>query len=282
MMSSLQVQHSTRYDAPRSGSDDAALIERFSYDPAGGYAELLERYTPVLLRMIGRHHRDRDEVMEVYTSICERLQANDYQVLRRFRDNSELMPWLSVVAANASRDRFRKKQAKSMPRSVLSRLDVTEQLVFRYHFYKRMRYEDIAGTISSRHGIPCTALEVAWAIGKINQLLSIKKRWQLLAAVNANQPALSIDDLAEAGFQPASEDAGTVEEMLCRGEEIGRLRSALESLSSEDQLMVALWFEQEMSAVQIAGVMHLESHKYVYTRLRTILNRLRKTMAEEA
>ena len=55
---------------------DLELIEQFQTDPEEAYLELLERYTPVLLRMIRTFMKDVDEMMEVYTGICERLCAN--------------------------------------------------------------------------------------------------------------------------------------------------------------------------------------------------------------
>jgi len=262
--------------------DDAVLIDRFEYDPEGAFTELLDRYTPELVRMIRRHVRDTDDVMEVYTAICERLSANDYQSLRRFRKDGALLPWLGVVAANAARDLFRKRRATSIPKSVLAKLDEKEQWIFRYHYMERMPHEDIAEIVSGKHGLPCTALEVVRAIGKINDLLSIKKRWLLLCALNANRPPLSIDELSEIGYHPAApDDFAALEEALRERNRIERLTQALKTLSSNDQLMVMLRFEQGMSAIEIAKVMRLESHKYVYTRLRTIIARLRKQMGEE-
>lgn len=243
---------------------------------------LLERFTPVLLRMIRRFMRDPDEVMEVYTSICERLRAHNYQALVRFRTNSDLMPWLSVVAANACRDRLRKRRVTSVPRSVLSKLNDFEQLVFKYYYWQRLPHEDIAEIINSKHSKPCSPLEVIQAIGRINDLLSINKRWLLLVALNANRPALSIDEMAENGFHPAATDGtGDVDEAFRHREQIDRLNGALGQLDREDQLLVLLRFEHGMTAPQIAEVLHYESHKYVYTRLRTVISRLRRILVDD-
>lgn len=262
--------------------DDAVLIERFGYDPAGAFMELLNRYTPELVRMIRRHVRDSDDVMEVYTSICERLRSNDYQSLRRFRKDGALLPWLSVVAANASRDLYRKRRPASIPRSVLAKLDQKEQWIFRYHYLERMRHEDIAEIVSSKHGLSCTALDVVRVIGKINDFLSIKQRWLLLCALNANRPPISIDELGEIGYHLAApDDAAALDDALRERDRIQKLTAALKTLSSDDRLMVMLRFEQGLSAIEIAGIMRLESHKYVYTRLRTIMARLRKQMGQK-
>ena len=261
---------------------DSTLIERFIQDPEGAYAELLERYTPMILRMIRRFMNDPDEVMEVYTAICERLRSNNYLALRRFRINGELTPWLSVVVANACRDRFRKRRMVSAPQSVISKLDEREGLVFKYYYQEHLPHEDIAETISSKHSLPCTALDVVRAIEKINDMLTVNKRWHLLAALNMNRSVLSIEDLRQMGFQPASPDSlEDMDEALRNRERIQLLNGAIENLEPEDQLLVLLRFEHGMKAAQIAEVMRYDNHKYVYTRLRTIVNRLRRQMVEK-
>ena len=262
--------------------EEVNLIQRFTSDPERAYRDLLEHYTPVILNMIRRFFQDPDEVMEVYTSICERLQAYDYQALRRFDPKGVLKPWLSVVVANASRDRLRKRRAQSMPMSVLKQLTDKERLVFTYYYQEHLPHEDIAEIISVRHRTSYTALEVVKAVGKINDLLSVRKRWHLLTALRANQPRLSLDELREGGYQPEADAEGALEEALYRHDWLEQLRSALHALETEDQLLVTLWFEQNRTAPQIAEVLQYENHRYVYTRLRTVINRLRRHLGIDA
>ncbi|MFQ5571956.1 MAG: sigma factor [Rhodothermales bacterium] len=258
---------------------DLDLIELFKTDPEAAYLELLERYTPALLRMIRHLMQDADEVMEVYTKICERLCANEYQALRRFRTGRELTPWLSVVVANACRDRFRRKKASSVPNSVLSQLDEREKLVFKYYYQEHLPHEDIAEILSRRHRVPYAALDVVHAIAKINDLLTTRKRWFLLAALRANRPFFSIEDLKESGFQPSVEDdIDAFEEGALHQARIDSLNDALERLDPEDRLLVMLRFEHNRTAPQIAKIMHYNNHRYVYTRLRTVVKQLRRAM----
>jgi DNA-directed RNA polymerase specialized sigma24 family protein len=259
---------------------DGVLIEKFQDDPEGAYALLLERYTPVMLGMIRRFMHDPDEVMEVYTAICERLRAYDYQALRRFRMNSEITPWLSVVVANACRDRFRKRRMQSVPQSVLSRLDTRERLVFKYYYQSNLSHQEIAETVTAKHSIACSVVEVVKALEKIEGCLSTNKRWHLLSALRANRAVLSLDDLGEDGYWPEPEDAeSNAEEALQQHESLQHLNQVLDSLQPEDHLLVLLRFEQGMRAHQIAQVMQYDNYKYVYTRLRTIVSRLRRQLA---
>ena len=263
----------------KQGMNDLELIERFKTDPETAYLELLERYTSVLLRMIRCFMKDEDEVMEVYAGVCERLCANHYQALRRFQSDGQLTPWFSVVVANACRDRFRKNRALSVPQSVITQLTEREKLVFKYHYQEHLPHEDIAEIISRRHRVPVTALEIVRAIAKINDLLSIRKRWLLLAALSANRPSLSIDEMRESGYQLSVEDDfDAFDETMHHRERVERLNDALTQLDTEDQLLLLLRFEHNRSAPQIAKIMGFNKNKYVYTRLRTIAKRMRRLM----
>lgn len=263
--------------------NDLELVQRFRTDPEAAFQELLDKFTPVLLRMIRNFMKDPDEVMEVYTNLCERLVAHDYQALRRFHSDGELTPWLSVVVANACRDRFRKRKASSVPQSVLDQLDEREQLMFKYYYQDRLPHEDIAELVSRRHGMECTPLHVVDAVAKINALLSTRKRWLLLSALNANRPTLSIDELGEAGFEPSGDlrAADRFDETAQQKARVQQLNDALNQLEPEDRLLVLLRFEHDRSAPQIAKLMHYENHKYVYTRLRTVVKQLRRLMGLE-
>jgi len=256
---------------------DAALIKQFKADPAAGYSALLDRYTPVVLRMIRRFLSDPDEVMETYTSICERLRQNNFQALRRFRINSDLTPWLSVVVANACRDRFRKQRMTSIPKSVISRPNEQDRLVFKYYHQDRVVQSQIPETIAGRHDMPCSSIDVARAIERIDKMLSVNKRWHLLAALRANRPILSLEDADASGGSILDQlKADNGEADFQDNKRVTQLSKAVESLDPDDQLLVLLRFEHGMRAHEIAKVMQFENHRYVYTRLRTVINRLRR------
>lgn len=265
---------------PQRGMTDTALIKQFKANPGVGYSSLLDQYTPIILRMIRRFLSDPDEVMETYTAICERLRHNDFQALRRFRINSELTPWLSVVVANACRDRFRKNRIVSVPNSVISKLNKKEQLIFRYYYQEYVPQSEIPDLISGGNDMSCTLQEVIVTIGRIDEMLSVNKRWHLLAALRANRPTLSLDDLTEMGLAPATSIPAPDQVSGGEKDRAFLLNNAIEDLDPEDQLLILLRFQHGMRAQQIAKVMQFENHKYVYTRLRTIISRLRRDLEE--
>ena len=263
-----------------NGMTDTALIKQFKADPGLGYSSLLDKYTPIILRMIRRFLSDPDEVMETYTSICERLQHEDFKALRRFRINSELTPWLSFVVANACRDRFRKNRMVSVPNSVIDKLNKCEKLVFKYYYQDHIPQSEIPDLISGNNGTDCSGTDVRAAIGRIDELLSVNKRWHLLAALRANRPMISLDDLNEMGLSPPGTMRSPDQVDLSESDHVSVLNSAIQDPDPEDQLLILLRFEHGMRAQQIAKIMQFANHKYVYTRLRTIINRLRRDLLE--
>ena len=260
---------------------EAELAERFLTHPALAYQELLERFTPIVLRMVRRFFRDQDDVMEVYTAVCERLRAGDYLALRRFRPGSEVMPWLSVVVANACRDRLRRTQVVTIPRALAARLDAREQLIYRYHFGHRVAPEDIAEMLGAQHGQPASPLDVLATVEKINRLLGTARRWELLNSIAARRTPESLDTLIDDGLDRAGDPADALDEALAAQDTVDVLGAALAALDPEDRLLVQLRFEQDLTAVEIANVLHYDHFKHVYTRLRTVLGRLRRTLSAQ-
>lgn len=262
--------------------NDAELIGHFNKAPEEAYAELLKRFSPVIIRMIRRFMVDQDEVMEVYTSIVERLRAKRFKALREFRISREITPWLSVVVANACRDRFRKNRYVSMPQSVLEQLNEFELLVFKYYYQDQMIPSDIVEMASAKHRTRYTSLQVAQALDRINELLSVNKRWHLLMALHQNKAMLSIEDLRNIGFEAASTSrTGQRLEPSIEKQQLAAIDATIKKLDPEDQLLLLLRFEHGMKASEIAEAMSFENHKYVYTRLRTIVNKLKRMIADE-
>ena len=122
-----------------------------------------------------------------------------------------------------------------------------------------------------------TTSDVARAIERIDRMLSVNKRWHLLSALRANRPILSLDDVDASGgtiLDQLLSDNGEAESQ--DGKRVTQLNQAVGNLDPEDQLLVLLRFEHGMRAHEIAKVMQFENHRYVYTRLRTVINRLRR------
>jgi RNA polymerase sigma factor (sigma-70 family) len=73
-------------------------------------------------------------------------------------------------------------------------------------------------------------------------------------------------------------DATSAENEAIRRERDGRLHAELAELTAEDRLLLALRFEDDLSAAKIAGLVGLPTAFHVYRRLNAILARLRAAL----
>lgn len=73
----------------------------------------------------------------------------------------------------------------------------------------------------------------------------------------------------------ADEDSLPADRQVLDGELSTGLQQALDTLSPSDRLIVALRFEEELSAAEIAKLVMMPSPFHVYRRLNEILGRLR-------
>lgn len=83
--------------------------------PAGdAWADFAREYTRLLLHVAIRSSRGRDEAMDVYAYLLERLSENGYQRLRAYavNPNSKFTTWLVVVARRICIDHHRMRYGR--------------------------------------------------------------------------------------------------------------------------------------------------------------------------
>lgn len=79
---------------------------------------------------------------------------------------------------------------------------------------------------------------------------------------------------------PESE-AASAEDVLIRHEREARLHAELETLPAQDRLLLALRFEDDLPASQIAGMVGLPTPFHVYRRLNAVLAKLRAALVSQ-
>ena len=74
-----------------------------------------ERYNRLILATIRRLVRDHDDVMDVFSAVCQALSENDLARLRRFVDEptrARFSTWLVAVVRNLTIDWLRKRDGR--------------------------------------------------------------------------------------------------------------------------------------------------------------------------
>jgi len=192
-------------------------------DPAhrdAAWSDLVARHSRLLLAVARSFGGDRDEAMDRYAYILEKLCEGDYHRLRVFQaeGRATFSTWLTVAARRLCLDHHRSRYGRSRPT------------------------QDADKTAALR---------------------TVRRR--LADSLGAE---LDVDLL------PDAREAAADNEMI-RRERNTRLAAELENLAPQDRVLLALRFEDDLSASKIAGLIGMPTPFHVHRRLRTVLARLR-------
>ena len=195
-----------------------------------------------------------------------KLLEDDYAVLRKFRGESKLTTYLTVVIVQLFRDYNVRQRGRWRPSAAARRLGAVavklEALVYRDGY--RL---DQAGELLRTGGV--TALSDA----ELGRLLAQLPPHALPRPVEVGTEPL---ELAVSAYRA---DAPLVEEdtQAQRRALVDALHAALDRLDPEDRLLVCLRIWEEMKVADIARALELEQ-KPLYRRLEKIFARLRESL----
>jgi RNA polymerase sigma factor (sigma-70 family) len=208
-----------------------------------------------------------DDAEDFVSWVRLRLVENDYEVLRKFRGESALGTYLTVVVAMLARDYRNSRWGRWRP-----------SMEARRRGPLAVRLE----TLVHRNGHPLAqAAELLRTSGETR--LSDRELASLLAALPARQPLRPIelgqnalDDEAATGSAETSLDADERNASLLAASKV--LESALQTLGAEDRAIVRMRFWSESSVAEISRGLGVEQ-KPLYRRIDRLLARLRAHLA---
>lgn len=203
-------------------SEYPAVLDRLlSRDPPSdeAWAAFAREYTRLLLHVARSTSKDREEAMDAYAYLLERLSEDECRRLRAYtsRSNSKFTTWLVVVARRICVDHHRAR-------------------------YGRIRDDDSA----SEHA-----------------RIGLRRR---LADLNGGPEF--IDSIAD-------ESSSDGEAALDRAELSDEVKSLRASLDPADRLLIALRFDDGLSAAEIASLLHYPSQFHVYRRINALLDEMK-------
>jgi DNA-directed RNA polymerase specialized sigma24 family protein len=249
-------------------------------DPERGWRAFIDAHTSTLLALIERAGIvDRDEAMEIYVRICERLAANGYAALRRFDPAvGSLSGWLAIVVRRAIADWVRTRVGRRRLFAAVRDLDRFHQRVFELFYWEGRRPSEAASLLSieQREAVPLG--RVFAALERIDGVLTARHRAELVSlGVRTQAPVpLGGDDEAPGLDVPANVlDPETLLDTQQRDEALARV---LASLPPEDAVIVSLKFVEGLSRAQIQQFLRLP--QLTEHRVRTIVATLRERLRE--
>ncbi len=180
-------------------SDDAlrALVRS---DPDAGWRAFIDQYTPLLIGLIRRAGvTDRDETMEVYVLICERLSERRYERLKA-QDGARgsIGGWLAVVARHSTVDWIRSKKGRRRLFRAVENLSPFDRRVFELYYWDERAPSEIAEL--QRSDLP----SVLDALERVQAVLSDRHRAELVSMAFRSKAPVPIDetDAAESVVDP--------------------------------------------------------------------------------
>jgi RNA polymerase sigma factor (sigma-70 family) len=263
-----------------SGLSDRELRERLIADPEGGWRTFVDQYTPRLLQLIDRCGvRDRDDAMELYVHVCEKLAADDCARLRRHDPaKGALSAWLGTVVRRMLVDWVRSSQGRKRLFGSIRTLSPIDQQVFEQFYWRRQTPSQMADAIVGAGGQGIGMAAVFESLDRVERALTERQRAELMT-LTARAGAVPLDDdEGEPVIAVASESPDPEMALLAATRERALLE-AMRALPAEDRVIVSMRFIDGLTLPEIKRALHLPSLSV--ERVTAIIAALRRALEEQ-
>ena len=246
-------------------------------DPHEAWTGFLQEYSALIFHVTRYYERDLDLASDCFQFVCERLCADRFRRLLRFKPQgpASFSTWLRAVVRNLCMDWRRKEFGRRRPFRSISRLNAFDQEVFRCVYERGNSTEETFSVLRSTH--PNIRREqVTESRQRIEEELTAKQRWVLSVrfaqktAATTNETAAAPPEIPDP--RPDPEARAVIEE---RQRSLGR---ALARLPKRESLLVRLRFEQELTLEQIAKLLDLGNAQRADRQIKDVLARLREAL----
>lgn len=257
-------------------SFDNLLEQLNSRDPEEAWDLFLAEYSTTILKVVRHVEQDSDLVPDCFQFVCEKLSANSFQRLRKFRAEGAAVfsTWLRAVVRNLCLDWRRKRFGRHRFFKSISRLSGLDQEVFRHLYERRVSLEEALESLRSTFP-NLTHTQLAESTARIDKELTPRHRRLLDAQL------LHITG-APFGETNASQDVQdptpSPEAQAVFAQRSNALRRALGYLPQRDRLLIRLRFEQELTLEQIARLLDLGNPQRVERQIKAVLTKLREEL----
>jgi RNA polymerase sigma factor (sigma-70 family) len=238
-------------------------------DSQGAWDLFHERYRRLILATIRRLVPDHDDVMDLFSSACQALSADDFARLRRYSERSgersSAATWLVAVVRNLTVDWLRQRDGRR-------RLTVPSTL-------SPLQQEIYAAVCIEGH----SHVE-AYELIRARSALSLPFP-EFLREVRATHLAAPCPDRAPVRRPlrdlPVIEAAQSGPDLVESAESAQRLAGVLASQPADVQLAVNLFVVEGMAAADVARVVGWPNAKAVYNRVSRALAQIRAGLERE-
>ena len=222
-----------------------------------------ERYRQLILATIRRLVSGRDDVMDVFSMVCQELTANDFARLRRYSDQSaraaRVSTWLVAVVRNLTVDWLRQRDGRR-------RLSIPPEL-------SKLQQQIYAAVCIEGHSY-VEAYELL--CGRTESPIAFHEFLREVTATHRIAPCPGGLRHPRRGFDPLSAETAIPAIDPAQGAELAlRIGAALASAPADVRLAVELVVVERMAAAEVALVVGWPNAKAVYNRVYRALSALR-------
>jgi len=237
--------------------------------PELDYAQLLKDNMAAVgnaVRYVALRHRlSADMTEELNSRALLHVVDHDYAVLRQWRRECSLQTYLTTVFGRVFLDQRSKEWGKAKPPAVAKRLGPVALMLWRLTHRARLSFDEAVKALQADHSVAATRDEL----------------WDMYARLPApsGRYFVGVHELAEME-QPGADAEVLVEQIerrrLAAKVERG-LASALEGLGDEDQLILKMFFHDNLFLAEIARALRIDQAR-LYPRFRSLMVRLRASL----
>lgn len=239
-------------------------------DSVAAWDLFIEQYRRLIFATIKLVAHDHDDILDVFTRVCEALRDDDLARVRRYTESqgerARFSTWLVTVVRNQAIDWRRHRDGRSRA-SVPPSLSPIQKQIFEHLTSGRSHveaYELICAGNESRISFGAFLKELN------NTYHAAGATQRIIAHEHVATITLPLDDITVSSEDPLS--------MAEAGEHIA---IALEELAPEDRLAVQLFVVDQMAAADVARTMGWRNAKAVYNRVYKALAILRAALERQ-
>lgn len=242
------------------------------------WIEFLERYSPVMQQVIALSVSGADAQADSFVFACEELARNGFRRLRKFDlgGRASFATWLRAVVRNLCVDWCRKNRGRFQPFKWISGLDSLDQQVFRYVYEQGYRTDQTLVCLTPI--VPgLTAARVEESAERVAKKLSPRERW-LLSSRQVEMESLDAVGPEGVKLLDIPDLTPNPEAVTLNGEQRELLARVIGELPSEEQILLRMRFEQDLTLQEIARIAGLQDAAAADRRIRGLLERVRNRM----
>ena len=224
-------------------------------DPGSAWRTFLDQYAGKIMGIVRQYERAHGKSHDCFLYVCEKLSEQGFRRLRLYdrTRGAAFGTWLTAVVSRLCIDWRRVEYGRRRLPAAVLKLSRFDQAVFRLRYMQHFELGPCLQFVRADFA-DATPSDLSQSLERVHQALSPRTRWRLLQR-HLQRSAMSGSALmadrpgdAHADGEPPPED------LLAEEQERENLRKALVRLTSEQQFMLRLRFQEGMPLQDIARV----------------------------